>query len=110
MALSVTTYAIGPDVFLKANEGNHRADGEIIGSVLSIVRVYEDYIQRQLASTRAMVAARRGGGGGGGGAPPPRRIEGWRSVGSRDVFGPTLHMLALYFFDLGFFGSGGSSS
>lgn len=39
MALSVTTYAIGPDVFLKANEGNHRADGEIIGSVLSIVRV-----------------------------------------------------------------------
>lgn len=40
MALSVTTYAIGLDVFLKANEGNHRADGEIIGSVLSIVRVY----------------------------------------------------------------------
>lgn len=27
------------DVFLKANEGNHGADGEIIGSALSIVRV-----------------------------------------------------------------------
>ena len=39
MALSVTTYAIGPDVFLKANEGNHGADGEIIGFALSIVRV-----------------------------------------------------------------------
>jgi hypothetical protein len=39
MVLSVTTYAIGPDVFLKANEGNHGADGEIIGFALSIVRV-----------------------------------------------------------------------
>ena len=90
MALSVTTYAIGPDVFLKANEGNHRADGEIIGSVLSIVRVY--------------------GAIGCAGGRRHRRIEGWRSVGPRDVCGPTLHMLALYFFDLGFFGSGGSSS
>ena len=90
MALSVTTYAIGPDVFLKANEGNHRADGEIIGSVLSIVRVY---------GAVGCVGGRR-----------PRRIEGWRSGGARGVWGPPPPMRAPYLVDQGFFGSGGSSS
>ena len=53
MVLSVTTYAIGPDVFLKANEGNHGADGEIIGFalVIQVLAPRESETEEDLDST-----------------------------------------------------------
>lgn len=76
MVLSVTTYAIGPDVFLKANEGNHGADGEIIGSALSIVRVGCQWI----GHSRGRGAHRS-----------RRRHPGSRAEGIRDGGRPGLH-------------------